>query len=64
VERLAEIFLRGEEELRRELEGFVRKHDHRFRGEPLSEAERTSWVRAVHRLVGAPLAPGGDLPGR
>jgi len=64
VERLAEIFLHGEEELRRELEGFVRKHDHRFRGEPLSEVERTSWVRAVHRLVGAPLAPGGDLPGR
>jgi hypothetical protein len=55
VERLAEIFLRGAEALRAELEGFVRKHDHRSRGEPVSEAERTSWVRAVHRLVGAPL---------
>ncbi|HXF71327.1 MAG TPA: DUF6062 family protein [Actinomycetota bacterium] len=54
VRRLAEIFLRGEAELRAELAGFVRKHDHRFRGEPMSEGERSSWVRAVHRLVGAP----------
>ena len=54
VRRLAEIFLRGEAELRAELAAFVRGHDHRFRGEPMSEGERSSWVRAVHRLVGAP----------
>ncbi len=59
LRRLAEIFLRGEAELRGELAGFVRKHDHRFRDEPMSEGERTSWVRAVHRLVGAPAKPEG-----
>jgi hypothetical protein len=54
IRRLAEIFLRGEVELREELSSFVRKHDHRFRGEPTSEVERSSWIRAVHRLAGAP----------
>jgi len=35
-----------------ELDEFVRKSDHRFRHEKISESERESWQRALQRLVG------------
>ncbi|HSL51551.1 MAG TPA: DUF6062 family protein [Candidatus Deferrimicrobiaceae bacterium] len=40
-------------ELRRDLTGFVSKHDHRRR-QPFSEAEGTAYLRAFETLVGAP----------
>jgi hypothetical protein len=52
--RLAEIYLHGAAELRAELQELIRKHDYRFRDEGITEAERASWVRAVHRIVGEP----------
>jgi hypothetical protein len=51
-ERLLGAFTHGAEELRRELQEFGRKHDYRFRSEGFTEAESTSWTRAVHRLAG------------
>jgi len=38
--------------LRDELDELIRKHDYRFRGETISEAEADSWERAVAMLVG------------
>ena len=38
-------------EMRRDLSGFVAKHDHRNR-EPYTEAERTAYVRAIETLTG------------
>ena len=39
-------------ELRRDLDEFLRKQDHRFRGEPISDAEARSWICAVQLRVG------------
>lgn len=52
--RLAEAYLHGATELRAELAELIRKHDYRFRDEGITEEERASWVRAVHRIVGEP----------
>lgn len=38
--------------LRDELDELIRKHDHRFRHEPVSEAEAAAWQRAVAAIVG------------
>ncbi len=35
-----------------DLDEFVRKNDHRFRDEKISETERSSWRRALLRVVG------------
>ncbi len=35
-----------------DLDEFIRKNDHRFRDEKISEAERSSWRRALLRVVG------------
>ncbi len=35
-----------------DLDEFMRKNDHRFRDEPISETERVSWQRALYMLVG------------
>ena len=39
-------------ELRGELDELIRKHDYRFRSEPVSEDEADSWERAVAAIVG------------
>jgi hypothetical protein len=36
----------------RDLDEFIRKSDHRFRDEKISETERGSWRRALQRVVG------------
>ncbi len=51
-ERLLDIYLRGDDRLRNDLDGYLRKQDYRFRHEGLSEEESTSWRRAVHRAIG------------
>jgi Family of unknown function (DUF6062) len=38
--------------LRDELDELIRKHDHRFRGEPITEEEAASWKRAVAAIAG------------
>jgi hypothetical protein len=38
--------------LRDELDELIRKHDHRFRAEPISEREAVAWQRAVAIAVG------------
>lgn len=38
--------------LRGELDELIRKHDHRFRSEPVTDAEAASWERAVAAVVG------------
>jgi hypothetical protein len=38
--------------LRDELDELIRKHDYRFRGEPITEREAVAWTRAVAALVG------------
>jgi hypothetical protein len=38
--------------LRGELDELIRKHDYRFRSEPVAEAEADSWERAVAAVVG------------
>jgi hypothetical protein len=43
-----------QESLLRDLAELWRKHDYRFRHEPMSDGEATSWRRAVHKYVGAP----------
>src|SRR5581483_9139520 len=53
--RLIELYLQSEAELRADLAEFVRKQDYRFQSEGLTEAQASSWVRAVHRLVGEPM---------
>ena len=39
-------------ELIQELDEFIRKSDHRFRDEKITEQERESWRRALQRVVG------------
>lgn len=39
-------------QLRGELDELIRKHDYRFRSEPMTEAEEDAWRRAVAALVG------------
>jgi hypothetical protein len=39
-------------QLRDELDELVRKHDYRFRSEPVSDEEADSWERAVAMMVG------------
>jgi hypothetical protein len=53
-------------ELRRELQGFIDKHDYRAR-EPFTEAESTAHLRVLALMAGAPGLFGNDLrsgPGR
>lgn len=38
--------------LRDELDELIRKHDHRFQHEPLTEAERVAWQRAIAAAAG------------
>ena len=38
--------------LQRDLSEYIRKHSWKFRDEPVSEAERQSWIRAVAWLRG------------
>jgi hypothetical protein len=38
--------------LRTDISEFKRRNDYRFSGEPMTEKERTSWVRAVHFVIG------------
>ena len=38
--------------LRDELDELIRKHDHRFRSETITEREATAWTRAVATVVG------------
>jgi hypothetical protein len=40
--------------LRDELDELIRKHDYRFRGEPTTDEEAVSWMRAVAAAVGQP----------
>jgi len=40
--------------LRDKLDGLIRKHDYRFRGEPTTDEEAISWKRAVAAAVGEP----------
>ncbi len=40
--------------LRGELDELIRKHDYRFRSEPVTEAETVAWERAVAAVVGEP----------
>lgn len=54
ADRLLAHFVRGDAELRVDLQAFIRKQDYRFRGEGLTEAEASAWRRAVLRLVGEP----------
>jgi hypothetical protein len=42
------------EMLLRDLSEFWRKHDYRFRHEPITTGEATSWKRVLHKYVGAP----------
>lgn len=46
--------------LRDELDELIRKHDHRFRHEPMTDAERVSWQRGIAAAVGE---EEGNLPG-
>lgn len=39
-------------QLRGELDELIRKHDYRFRSEPVTEAEADAWTRAVGAVVG------------
>ena len=39
-----------------ELDEYIRKRDHRFRGEPISTTEEESWQKALARVSGAPTA--------
>jgi hypothetical protein len=47
-------------ELRRDLQGFVDKHDYRKR-RPFTEAESTAYLRALEMIAGAPGLFGSDL---
>ncbi len=38
--------------LRYELDELIRKHDHRFQNEPLTDAERVAWQRAIAATAG------------
>ncbi len=48
AERQAEAWRR----LRDELDELIRKHDHRFQHEPLTDAERVAWQRAIAAAAG------------
>lgn len=39
-------------DLRDELDELIRKHDHRFRGETITEREAVAWTRAVATVIG------------
>jgi hypothetical protein len=58
--RLLDDTLDKWETLRRRLEGFVRKHDHRS-AEPISEADAAACATASGLLAGAPGVFGNDL---
>ena len=47
-------------ELRRDLEGFIGKHDHQKR-QPFTEAESTAYLRALEMIAGAPGLFGHDV---
>jgi hypothetical protein len=47
-------------ELRRDLQGFIGKHDHRKR-QPFTEAESAASLRALEVVAGAPGLFGNDL---
>lgn len=46
--------------LRGELDELIRKHDYRFRHEPVTEAEAIAWQRAVAAVAGEGDAPTGE----
>ena len=50
-------------ELRRDLQGFIGKHDHR-KGQPFTEAESVAYLRALEVLAGVPGLFGNDLGAR
>jgi hypothetical protein len=54
---LRDVAIAGEERLLAQLRDIIRKHDYRFRGEPVG-AERGAAERAVHHVIGAPGIPG------
>jgi hypothetical protein len=54
---LAEWQLAAYSELRDQLNELIRKHDHRFKGEPIG-VEGDSWRRAVARMAGEADQPG------
>jgi hypothetical protein len=47
-------------ELRRDLQGFIAKHDYRKR-QPFTEAESTAYLQALEMIAGAPGVFGNDL---
>ena len=53
--RLLDHFTHGNEELRGELASYILKHDYQHHDEVMTDPERSSWPRAVARLVGAPM---------
>ena len=52
VYRLAQWQAQAHRPLRDELDELIRKHDYRFRGEPITEQEADAWTRAVAAIVG------------
>lgn len=50
--RLIEAFVHGAGELRRELLGYIRKHDYRFVAQGFTDREASAWRRTVVRIVG------------
>jgi Family of unknown function (DUF6062) len=52
--RLVDIFLPSNASVRRDLAGYIRKHDYLNREEGMTDRERTAWPRAIVQLVGAP----------
>jgi hypothetical protein len=51
---LAEVQARSWAALSRDLKEYLRKHDYRFRHEPKTAEEETSWIRAVATISGTP----------
>ena len=51
-------------ELRDELDELIRKHDHRFRGETITEREAVAWTRAVAAVVGEAVPNGKGVTPR
>jgi hypothetical protein len=54
ADRLIDVYLRGEAELRAELREYIRKQDYRYTNEPPGR-EVGAWRRAVWRMVGSPV---------
>lgn len=52
IRQLAEWQAAAWSRLRGELDELIRKHDYRFRSEPVTDAEADSWERAVAAVVG------------